>query len=56
MIVAVEVVVVIIDNVVELANLEVELLVVVVVEVVMVVVVVVVGMIPINMYKYIKLD
>ena len=44
-------VVVVIDNVVELANLEVELLVVVVV-----VVVVVVGMIPINMYKYIKLD
>ena len=56
MIVAVEVVVVIIDNVVELANLEVELLVVVVVGVVMVVVVVVVGMIPKNMYKYIKLD
>ena len=49
-------VVVVIDNVVELANLEVELLVVVVVGVVMVVVVVVVGMIPKNMYKYIKLD
>ena len=49
-------VVVVIDNVVELANLEVELLVVVVAGVVMVVVVVVVGIIPKNMYKYIKLD
>ena len=46
----------IIDNVVELANLEVELLVVVVVGVVMVVVVVVVGIIPKNMYKYIEFD
>ena len=42
------IVAVVIDNVVELANLEVELLVVVVV-VVMVVVVVVIGMIPMNM-------
>ena len=45
------IVAVVIDNVVELANLEVELLVVVVV-VVMVVVVVVIGMIPMNMYNY----
>ena len=47
----------IIDNAVELANLEVELLVVVVVGVVTVVVIVVVGIIPKNMFKYyIKLD
>ena len=45
------IVAVVIDNVVELANLEVELLVVVVV-VVIVVVVVVIGMIPMNMYNY----
>ena len=43
------IVAVVIDNVVELANLEVELLVVVVV---VVMVVVVIGMIPMNMYNY----